>query len=452
MYNIDKPAKTHQQFKQGIQLAALAELLADKEINLICQQLGHTWRNRILTPTVTVRSMVHRALNPDKSIRATLADLAAADHRLDRIPADASWCQARSRLPEEIWQFLLRYSIKRLQKYTSGRYLYKRRQVYFIDGSTLSMPDTPELGRHFGYSASRKGPSRFPIARLTLVALAGLDCICDYRLNDYRTSEDAQFHQMWGQITSGSICIFDRLLSSFYNLAKLQQRGIDVIAPLHQQRDPNKLISEGEQIGANQWIIYLSIRNHKRKKYNDPSLPEQLPVRLIRQRFLHHGKQKQIWLVTTLRNPNSYSKRDIEQLYRTRWEMETRIGELKTTLQMNILRSKGVPAVRHEVAATMLAYNLLRTIIHQAAKQNEVSANRISFASAIKMILAYSFCLRSTRSTERRRMYARMLSDIARCCNPIRPGRVEPRRIRRHTEVYPYLTIPRDLARKKCLS
>ena len=199
-------------------------------------------------------------------------------------------------------------------------------------------------------------------------------------------------------------------------------------------------------------MIYLNIRNHKRKKYADPSLPEQLPVRLIHQRFLHHGKLKQAWLVTTLLNPNSNSQRDMEQLYRARWGMETRIGEVKTTLQMNILRSKGVRAVRHEVAATILAYNLLRTIIHQAAKQNEVSANRISFASAIKMILAYSFCLRSIHSTERRRMYAQMLSDIARCRNPIRPGRVEPRRIRRHTEVYPYLTIPRDLARKKCLS
>ena len=95
MYNVDKSVKTHRKLNHGIQLAALSELLADNEINLICQQLGHTWRNRILTPTVTVRSMVHRALNPDKSIRATLADLAAADYRLDRIPADASWCQAR---------------------------------------------------------------------------------------------------------------------------------------------------------------------------------------------------------------------------------------------------------------------------------------------------------------------------------------------------------------------
>jgi hypothetical protein len=98
MYNIDKPVKSHQkEFNPNVQVAALAELLQDDEIELICRQRGHTWRNRIFTPAVTVRSMVHRALNPDKSIRSTLVDLAALDHRLPQTPADASWCQARSR-------------------------------------------------------------------------------------------------------------------------------------------------------------------------------------------------------------------------------------------------------------------------------------------------------------------------------------------------------------------
>ena len=81
MCNIDKSTESHQLFAHGIQLAALQELLTDGEIELICRQLGHTWRDRIFTPAVTVRSMVHRALNPNKSIRATLADLAVADHQ-----------------------------------------------------------------------------------------------------------------------------------------------------------------------------------------------------------------------------------------------------------------------------------------------------------------------------------------------------------------------------------
>ncbi len=271
-------------------------------------------------------------------------------------------------------------------------------------------------------------------------------------MDPYRTSEDAQLHQMWDRIPSGSICIFDRQLSSFYNLAKLRQRGLDVIARLHHHRDPNKLISHGRAIGPNEWIVSFDLMLHRRKKYQDPSLPERLPVRLIRVKFLFNGKPGLTWLVTTLLDEDLHRRRDIVKLYRYRWGIETRIGELKTTLQMNVLRSKGPKAVRYEAAATILAYNLLRMVIHQAAKRNETPPDRISFAAAIKLVLAYSLPLRMVGSTQRQTVYARMLRDIARCRNPMRPGRVEPRRVKRNARAYPWLNIPRALARKKCLS
>ena len=452
MQRIDKSIGSHSGFPHGLQVAALQDLLSDQEVDLVCRHLGHTWRDRIFTPAVTVRSMVHRALNPDKSIRAVLTDLAVADERLKQTPADASWCEARSRLPEELWAELLRYSVERLKGLTSGQFLYKDRPVFLVDGSTLSMPDTPELVEHFGYSGTKHGLSRFPLGRITFVVLAGSNCVWDYRFADYRTSEDAQLHQMWDRLPSGSICVFDRNFSSFYNLAKLLQRGIDSISRLHHQRDPNKLVSQGTPIGDNQWIVWLDLTAHRRRKYKDPSLPQRLCVRLIRLEFLRKGKPKLIWLVTTLLDVRCHSRQEIEELYRSRWEIETRIGELKTTLKMNVLRSKGARAVRYDVAATILAYNLLRTVIHQAAKQNDTPADRISFASAIKMVLAYSLPLRMARPRQRRKVYTQMLSDIARCRNPIRPGRVEPRRVKRNCKEYPLLNIPRALAREKCLS
>ena len=125
MYCIDKSVDSHPSFSHGIQVAALQELLSNDEIALVCRHLGHRWRDRIFTPAVTVRSMVHRALNPDKSIRAVLTDLTIADDRLKHTPADASWCEARSRLPEELWTELLQRSIKRLEGLTSGQFLCK---------------------------------------------------------------------------------------------------------------------------------------------------------------------------------------------------------------------------------------------------------------------------------------------------------------------------------------
>ena len=124
MYRIDKPTDSHSVFSHGVQVAALHELLGDDEVGLVCRHLGHTWRDRIFTPAVTVRSMVHRALNPDKSIRAVLTDLAVADDRIQQRPADASWCEARSRLPEDLWAELLQHSVRRLEGLTAGQFLY----------------------------------------------------------------------------------------------------------------------------------------------------------------------------------------------------------------------------------------------------------------------------------------------------------------------------------------
>jgi len=452
MHRIDSSTVSHPGFSQGIQVAALQAILSNDEIEMVCRNLGHTWRDRIFTPAVTVRSMVHRALNPDKSIRSVLADLVVADDRLKQAPADASWCEARSRLPQELWAELIRHSVHRLEGLTSGQFWHKGRKVFLIDGSTLSMPDTPELVEHFGYSSCKDGSSRFPLGRITFVVLAGAQCIWDYRFADYRTSENAQLHQMWDAIPCGSICVFDRQFSSFYNLAKLLERGVDSISRLNHYRDPARLISQGKPIGDNQWLVWFDLVPHLRKKYNDPSLPKRLCVRLIRSEFLHKGKLKQTWLVTTLLDTRRHSGQEIEELYRSRWEVETRIGELKTTLKMNVLRSKGAQAVHYDVAATILAYNLLRIVIHQAAKREQASVNRISFASAIKMVLSYSLALRMARSTQRRKVYAQMLSDIARCRNPNRPGRVEPRQAKRNLRRYPWLRVPRALAREQCLS
>jgi len=102
-------------------------------------------------------------------------------------------------------------------------------------------------------------------------------------------------------------------------------------------------------------------------------------VRLIRAKFWRNGKHKQIWLVTTLLDPQGYSRSSIVKLYRQRWEIETLIGSLKTTLQMNVLQSKKVRNVYSEVAATVLAHNLVWTLIHQAAQLTQTQADRISF-------------------------------------------------------------------------
>jgi hypothetical protein len=128
--------------------------------------------------------MVYRGLHPDKSIRAALADLAAGDDGLAHPPSDASWCEARDRLPPDLWPELLRASVTRLERLAGPHYLTFGRPIYIADGTTVSMPDTPALTHAFGHTGNRHGHSRFPVARVTFIVRAG-----SYRRISYRAAE-----------------------------------------------------------------------------------------------------------------------------------------------------------------------------------------------------------------------------------------------------------------------
>jgi hypothetical protein len=446
MYIIDKSTEDQQTFSQRIPFAALAEILTDGEIETICRQLGHVWRERRLPPAITVRSMVYRSLHRNRSIKTLLADMAAADLQR-KAPTDAAWCQARSKLPAALWPELIRHSVQRLVQFVGPQFLYGGRPVFLIDGSTISMPDEPELVETFGYANTKHGRSRFPVARLTFLVRAGVRAVCDYKMGPYRTGEDAQFHQMGPAIPKGAICLFDRKFCSFYNLAKLRQRQIAVVSPLHQKRDPYQLIKAGKRIGANQWRVRLDLAPQLRKRYQDDSLPRYVQARLIRATFRRNGQRKHLWLVTTLLDPQRYSRASIIKLYRQRWEIETRIGSLKTTLHMNVLQSKKVENVYSEVAATVLAHNLVWRLIHQAAQQTQLPADRISFLGAVRTILAFSLPLQTSRLTERLKIHTAMLHHIASQTNAYRPDRIEPRLIKRQTRKFGFLRLPRDKAR-----
>jgi hypothetical protein len=452
MYRIVHSSKSHQRIRRSLQLAALGDLLSDQEVESICRDIGHTWRDRQLPPGVTVRSMVYRGLHPDHSIAALLADLAALLGLAGSAPTDAAWCQARSRLPEAVLvELIYRRALECCQRF-GPEHRWHDRWVFRADGSTVSMPDEPELVEVFGYAKTRHGLSRFPVARCTFVELTGLNVIWDYRLDEYICSEERQFQAMWERLPSGCICLLDKKFCSFYILAKLCQRQIAAVTPLHQRRDPHKLIALGRPLGKNQWHVPLDLSQQGRRQYDDPTLPQVLWVRLIRVCYWRGKKRKELWLVTTLMDPVTYPAQEVAELYRTRWGIETRIGSLKTTLEMNVLRGKSVNAVRREVASIILGHNLVWMLMHESAAATQTPVQDISFAGAVKTVLAFSEAIRHADTDQTRTLYAQMLHHIARQINHHPFCRVEPRLIKRETARFAYLREPRWKARQKCLS
>lgn len=451
MYSIVNAQDSHQHFRRSVQLAAIDSVLPDREVHTICRRLGYAWRNRSLPPGCLVRSMIYRGLSPDRSITAVLADLASLDDA-GSAASDSAWCQARDRLPLPVLIEAAGRLTRRMRRCFGPRHTYQGRTIFIVDGTGVSMPDTPSLAKEFGYTRSKEYASRFPVARVTVIGLAGVNAICDFRIDRWRCSEDEQFHDMWQTIPGGAICLFDRYFSSFYNLAKLRQRGIAVVSRLHQRRDPLKLIRRGKPLGKREWLVPLDLADQLRRRYDDPALPQRLWVRLIRVDFRRGSKWQRRWVVTTLTDPRRYPRREIVQLYRRRWEVETRLGEIKTTLQANVLRSKTPGGVRRELAAILLGHNVVWWLIHQAAQQTDTPAENISFAAATKTILAFSHELARSRGRRRDAIFDAMLQHLASHTNHHPFGRTEPRLVKRDPVRYQFLRTTREKARLKCLT
>lgn len=451
MYAIVTPRDPHQHFRHSVQLAAVETVLPDKDVHALCRRLGYAWRNRMLPPGAMIRSMVYRSLSRDRSIASVLADLAALTGN-ESTPTDSAWCQARDALPQEVMGQLHRRLCRRMRRQFGAAHTYHGRPVFIVDGTGISMPDTPALAEAFGYTRSKQYASRFPVARVTVIGLAGVNAIGDYRMEPWRCSEDEQFHAMWDCIPQGAICIFDRYFSSFYNLAKLRARQIGAISRLHHRRDPAALIRLGRPLGKNQWLVPLELAPEIRRQYADPSLPKTLWVRLIRVSFRRGSKLHRHWLVTTLMDVERYPAGEIADLYRRRWEVETRLGEIKTTLEADVLRSKTPGGVRRELQAILLGHNLVWWLLHLAAERTQIPAQEISFAAAAKTVLAFSQELARARGRRCRDVFDAMLCHIAAHINHHPRGRSEPRLVKRDPVHFAFLRTSRAEARMKCLT
>ena len=449
MHSIVKDRSVFQENWKFVQMASLVPLVSDEEIEQVCLALGHRWRNRIFSPPVTVRSLLYRALNPDKSIVNTVEELTACRSLSGGFsPTAGAWCQARDRLPAQTLNCLINKSVRKMRRAFEELNLWFRRRVYIVDGTTVSMPDEPSLVKAFGLSKGKHGLSHFPVARLVAVLQAGLHIVSDYRIAHWRTAEQPLFHQMLLSIPRAAVVVTDRYYSGYVNFALVKRRGVHLLCRLHQRRDPAKLISMGKKIGANEWLVELKLSKIHKRAHPEIDLPDSIKLRLIRYVYHSKGKKEVLYLLTTLLDNKAYPRQAVIALYKKRWGIETHYNHLKTTLQMAVLRSKNPNNIRTEIASLMLAHNLVWTLIHEAARGRSGKVGKISFAGAVKVTLAFCSPLRAATSRNRRSVYRKMLREIARLLNRHPPNRHEPRLVKRDKNKYQMLRVSREEARK----
>lgn len=437
-----------------------SDVLSEEIVEQALTTINVFWMDRIYSPLVTLWVFLGQVLSADSCCRAAVARLIA--YRLSQgqrpcSPETGAYCQARKRLPEKFFSDVARQTGRTLDSGVEPHWLWKRRRVYVYDGSSVSMPDTSENQAEYPQPAAQKPGLGFPLARIAAVFSLACGAVLDLGICRYAgkgQSELSMLRVLWDLFVAGDVLLADRLMCSWSDMVMLKQRGVDSVTRLSKRRADFR---RGKRLGKDdhvvQWPKPTKPRSMDRETYD--ALPEFLTVRETRVRVEQAGFRSQmIIIVTTLLDGDEISKDDLAQLYRARWNAELDLRSLKQTMQMDILRCKTPELVRKEIWTHILAYNLIRTIIAQAASKHGIDPRSISFKGAIQTLEAFQpvIALQGQHdSAFRDLLYQQLLDAIASHRVADRPDRFEPRRKKRRPKPYDRLMKPRHKAKSEIL-
>jgi hypothetical protein len=420
---------------------------------------GVAFHERIYTPLVTLCMFLSQVIDPDHSCRAAVARLIAwlaVNRREPCAPDTSSYCEARLRLPERVVARLVHETARRTDGRGSDAWLWNGRRVTLVDGTTVSMPDTPANQKEYPQSNAQGIGLGFPLVRLVALISLASGVVRDLALGPCRgkeTGETALFRTLWDRLESGEIVLGDRYFCSFFAIAGLSRRGVDVLVRMHQRRKFD--FRRGRRLGVEDHVVTWS--KPERPAWMDEEtyarIPEDLTVRELRVTVEQPGfRVNELVLVTTMLDAEAYAKQEVAELFLQRWNIELDFRSIKAVLAMEVLRCKTPEMVRKEVWMHLLAHNLIRGVMVEAAEAHEKEPRHLSFKGALQTMTAFQDALRSATPSHRIRLVEEMLKAISSHEVGDRFGRVEPRVNKRRPKPQRFLMEPRRQARKALMA
>jgi hypothetical protein len=369
------------------------------------------------------------------------------------------------RLKLQVLYLLLERSVAQLHQDALDGSRWLGHRVFFVDGSSFSMPDTPELQEHFGQPGQQQVGCGFPVAHWLAMMHAGSGMITKMLASPLRTHDMSKTAQLHDELGASDVLVADRAFCSFAHLVLLWQRGVHALLRIHQctivdfapgrpHVDPRGGKSDRRKgLPRSRWLRALGVRDQvvawlKPANSNRPdwmsveqfaSLPDSIEVRELRYTIHEQGfRPKEITLVTTLIDAEVYSLESLADLFRRRWaktlkHSETNFAHLKTTMKMDVLKCKTVEGVLKELQMFALVYNLVRQVMLLASVRQRVDVRRISFVDALRWLQTAA--------------PGGSLCDLV--VNPCRANRLEPRVRKRRPKAYPLMKKPRWLLKQE---
>ena len=419
----------------------LSRLVPESTIVAACEEAGHRWRDRLLNPVLTVHLFVMQVLHFNTA-------LTHVRHLAGDMIKPSAFCQARQRLPVAVMQALLRTMCQA----AGATGLFHGHKLWIVDGSSASLPDTPGLQSVFPQPRRQREGCGFPLMKLLALFDAATGLLVEVVSTSLHAHEQSRVSQLHPLLGAGDVILGDRGFCSFWHVAMLAGRQVRCIFRMHQRQivdfRPGRRTRRKGETGrpTSRWIKRLGKHDHlvewvkpgKRPTWMSheqfDAIPPTLLVRELRYHLPRDGRRTTcVTIATTLLDPQQYPADEIAWLYDVRWEVETHFRELKTTMKMRVLKCKSPAGAHKELLAFALAYNLVRLTMAQAAAREQVDIGRVSFIDTLRWLI----------TAEPGEPMPRLV------LNPLRPGRCEPRVIKRRGKQYALMNRPRAELRKR---
>ena len=363
------------------------------------------------------------------------------------------YCRARAKLALPSLRELTVQVAQQLEEGAPPEWLWHGLHPKLIDGFTFTMPDTADNQREFPQQKNQRPGAGFPIARACAVLSLATAAIQDINIGPYEgkeTGESALLRGILDCLNPGDVAVLDRFFCSFLMLAMLRGRGVHFCARLHQRRAHD--FRKGRRLGHDDHLVTW-IRP-KRPAWMSQELYERIPetmtLREVRFQVTVPGRRTEsLIVVTSLTDPQAYPKEAIAGLYGYRWNAELDIRDIKQTLGLDHARCKTPEMVRREVWVTLLAYNLIRKLIATAAAVHQKQPRQLGFTLACQTVLSSWMLLATGACRDVEQLWRSALRCIAANEVANRPGRIEPRMIKRNRQHYPRMHDPRHVLRER---
>jgi hypothetical protein len=403
-------------------------------------------RERLFPPTETLSIFLAQARNEDRSCQAVV-NQAVVTRMLSGLPDcsthTGAYCRARQRLPTAMVTSLACATGRLMSERVPAAWRWCGRPVRLVDGTTVAMPDTAVNQVVYPQPGSQKPGLGFPLCRLVGILCLSSGAVLNAATGPYQgkgSGEQALLRSLLNTLAEGDILLGDAFFATYFLLCALQERGVDGVFEQLGARKRKTDFGLGHRLGQRDHLITWDKPKLKPAWMSQEDF-DQAPDTLTLRELQRGGKI----IVTTLLCPKQTPKAALKQLYRSRWHIELDLRAIKTTLGMEMLSCKTPAMIIKEIWVYLLAYNLIRLLMLQAASLSDVLPRQLSFKHALQLWNACERCRLAIDNGSLQRLFVLIVQQ--RVGN--RRGRVEPRAVKRRPKPYPLLTKQRQIAREE---